>query len=466
VLGIGLALVTACGDRAEAKHEFVKDSDQPMTVSQIPDSKFRSMKQTSFERSWDLKLGSKALGSWISPSVPELVFFQTASDNAMVAVDTMSGATRWVSMPFPKPLRLPPYVERTVLRDQTGHPYNDDRLYLISDDILFCVDVRTGQLVWRYELPFSPSTGPCAVGIEGDLRVFVGDWEGRVRVTTLHPDKGFPYGVWQWNTGVDLSAQPYSREGLVYVGDHGGTLRCFALDRDQKWQFPAGGQIYGSAVARDRVLYFGSTDNVLYALNRLSGERLGQLNLNGPIRRAPMLFGDETKRVYVWVTSSDRMVSGLYAVRAVPDVVTFPDNTPEHPHTPLEIVRLGVDWHFPGVTRIVGSTPQHLFLSYPESTVVAAVRRDNGQLDWAWDCAEDRSGKNAPHVNLVTEYQDPTDLNRSIFTCDDKGQVIAYRFFGYVPNPDSNRVAGAAAPAAAEPPPAPKSHKKAKDKAE
>jgi hypothetical protein len=439
-LAVALLAAASCGDQQRVEHHFVQDSDQPQSLSQVPKAKYRSIKQTSFERSWDLQLGSRALTSWISPNIPDLVFFQVASDNSVVAVDTMSGATRWGSMPLPKPLKLKPYVARMAMKNQAGEAYFDDRLYLISDDILFCFDVPTGQLIWRYQLPFSPSTGPLAHGAEGDLRVYIGDWEGRVRVTTLHAEKHFPFEAWQWNLATDLSADPYEREDLVYVGDHSGKLHCFTLDRDQKWQFNAGSAIYGAANSRDQDLFIGNNDNVFYALNRLTGEKLGQLNLNGPITRQPMIFRGEPKRVYAWVSMEDRGVSGLYAIRAVHDTISFADNTNDHPHPSIAVVRLGLDWHFPGANKLVCSTPQHLFLTYPDSTVVLAVRRDSGQLEWAWDCDEERAGghgKDATHVEHITEYADPTDLNRSIFTVDSKGQVIAYRWFGYVPDIDS-----------------------------
>jgi len=368
----------------------------------------------------------------------------------------MSGATRWVSEPLPRPLKLEPYVARVELRNQDGKSYNDDRLYVVDDDVLFCYDLQSGQIIWRYELPFSASSGPLAVGSGGDLRVYIGDWQGRVRVVTLQPDGQFPYEAWQWNVQSDFSASPMQRESLVYIGDHKGVMHCFALDRDEKWSFDAGGLINGSAVARDRVLYFGNTDNVIFAINRLTGEKYGQLNLNGPVNRAPFFFNGENTRLYAWVDSKEHTVAGLYALRAIPDTISFADNTSEKPHPPLEIVRMAEDWHFPGVTRVVGSTPQHLFATYRDSTVILAIRRDTGSLDWAWDCAEERGEK---HSSVgMTSYQDPTDLNRSIYTYDASGKVIVYRFFGFVPGSsdavalqmakDKAAAPGAAAPAA------------------
>jgi hypothetical protein len=457
-------LLGSCGERAQGPQATSAAAAESRAAGTE-----RTLKQTSFIRSWDLELGAPVLTSWISDQVPDLIFFQTKRDNSITAIDTMSGATRWVSIPLPRPIKLSPYVARVVLRNADGVTYNDDRLYVISDDVLFCFDLASGQVIWRYELPFSPSTGPMAVGSGGDIRVYVGDWQGRVRVVTLQPSGEMPYEAWQWNVQTDLSADFVEHESLVYVGDHKGVMHCFALDREEKWQFPAGGLINGAATPRDRVLYFGNTDNVIFAINRLTGEKYGQLNLNGPVNRAPFYFRDEPKRLYVWVDSKDPAVAGLYALGAIPDLINFSDNTSEKPHPPLEIVRMAQDWHFPGATRLVGSTPQHLFVTSRDSTEILAVRRDTGKVEWSWNCAEERSG--STDVNL-TEYQDPSDLNRSLYTYDSSGKVIAYRFFGYVPNsadvvadqarkiapPDKDKAAAApaapAAPAAGDAPPA------------
>ncbi len=431
-LAVGLALfLGGCEESRTAVPETVSDTSQPATIKQVPEAKFRRLKETSFVRSWDLQLGSAVERSWISPAVPELVFFEVAKDHSVAAVDTMSGATRWVTMALPRVLLQPPWVTRTPLRDQNGTIYFDDRLYLISEDTLYCFDLGSGQVIWRLILPFSPATGPMAVGSEGDLRCYIGDTEGRVRVITQHPGGGAPFEIWQWNLLTDLNAQPNTFQNLVYVGDHSGKLRCFALDRDQKWAFEGGGLILGSPAVRDRVVFFGNTDNIVYAINRLTGEKYGQLNLNGQIKRAPFCFGGEPSRLYVWVDHEDARVAGLYAIRTEPGTISFPDNTADHPHPPLQVERMGLEWHCPGVSRLIGSTPMHLFMTFPDSTTLLAVRRDSGEIEWAWNLNEERA-KDRP-IAFVTEYQDPADGDRTIYTSDEDGNVIAYRFFGYVP---------------------------------
>ena len=90
---------------------------------------------------------------------------------------------------FLKKLLVAPHVARNELTDPaTGQTYFDDRLYVISADYLYVFDCVYGQTIWTYHLGtngidgFQPASGPYAIGHEGSLRVYIGDWEGRVRV--------------------------------------------------------------------------------------------------------------------------------------------------------------------------------------------------------------------------------------------------------------------------------------------
>jgi hypothetical protein len=103
---------------------------------------------------------------------------------------------------------------------------------------------------------------------------------------------------------------------------------------------------------------------------------------------------------------------------------------------------MGQDWHLAGVDTLVGSTPGYLYLTGGGATVVQAVNRLTGSIDWTWDANEERrneqltSGVRSGDVARVTSlvsYQDESDRNRSLFVIDENGVVVAYRFFGFVP---------------------------------
>lgn len=435
---LGLAIgVTGCGDGPRPASSA--SLSEPSAVKPAAGTK-RRLADTPFERSWDLDLKKPVTGAWVLPELPDTVIFQLQDGNELVAVDAMSGHTRWVSAGLPEALRLAPGASRVRLPgNRTEASVYDERLYAVSQDTLFCLDMASGQLVWRYELPFSPSCSPRPVGIDSGLRVFLGDWAGRLQVVSYEMAKAFPYIAWQYKLDTSLTAPAVEKEDLVYVADGTGTVHAFKLDRTQVWSFKAGGHIAGSPAIRDRILFTGTSDAVVYAIDRLTGEKLGQLNLNAPVTRAPFVFKNDPKRVYAWVSPKEGDRGGLYAIHAQADTVPFTDAS----RHPLDVVRMGLDWHLAGIDTLVGSTPGYLYVTAGASAEVKAVNRETGAIDWSWDAAEERrneqlaSGKRSGDVATVTgliSYQDPTDLNRSFYVIDEDGGVVAYRFYGYVPD--------------------------------
>jgi len=423
-----LALCAGCGSRDTA-HAQEQATAAP-TVA-IDATKLRTGSDIPFERSWDLTLPSAVHLSWVSADIPDLFFVQLTGSNAIYAIDAFSGHTRWVTQPLPRALALPPEVARVKMASgRVNETVNDDRLYAIVEDTLWCFDAVYGEKIWNFDLPFSPSSAPHAVGPDGNLRVFVGDWAGRVQTITWTPDSGMAYRLWQLPTKAPVTAPAIEIESLVYVGDHAGKMRCLKLEREESWSFDAGGQIHDAADAIARVLYFGTTANVFYALNRLSGEEMAKLYLNAPIYRAPFHFLDNPGRVYVWTTSKDTSLGGLWAIDAKQDILEVTHNLDaQNRARKKEILRLSKAFFIPGATRLVSSTPEHLYITCGDSTVVQAINRKTGNTDWAWDLNDGRKDK----VVQVASYQDPTDLNRSIFTIDEANRIVAYRLFGYTP---------------------------------
>lgn len=424
-----LALLAGCGSERPPSATRQSASDTPTVV--VDQSKLRTGNDVPFERAWDLTLPSAVHLSWVSADIPDLLFVQVTDSNAIYAIDVFSGQTRWVTEPLPRLLTLPPEVARVRMPSgRVNETINDDRLYVVVDDTLWCFDAVYGEKIWNLPLPFSPSSGPHAVGPDGNLRVFLGDWAGRVQTITWTPDNGRAYRLWQLPLGAPATAPALEVESLVYLGDHAGTMHCLKLERAQTWSFAAGGQIQGSADVVGRMLYFGTTANVFYALNRLSGEELAKLYLNAPITRAPFHFANNPGRLYVWTSDSDPSRGGLWALDAQQDQLELAHNLDEqHKARKKEILRLAKAFFVPGATRLVSSTPEHLYVTCGDSTTVLAINRVSGATDWAWDLNDGGKGK---VVQIVT-YQDPTDLNRSIFTIDEKHRIVAHRLFGYKP---------------------------------
>lgn len=407
------------GSTGTAKHQ-----NEFVGVLRAPD-------KVPFEYSWDLQLPGPVTSSWIGNDINNVLFVQVKPTNAIYAIDAFSGKTKWISQPLPKPIAGPAQVSRLVLPSgEVGSTINDDRLYAVSDDVMYCIDGAYGEVVWNMKLPFSAASGPTAVGNEGSLRIFLGDWAGRIQVLTWTPKNNLSYVAWQYLLSAPVTAPAAAYENLVYVGDHGGKVTCFDFERDVKWQTKLGGKVMGSADPINRLLFVGATDNIFYCLNRLSGQELTRAHLNAPITRAPFHFNVDPGLVYVWTDHADPGRGGLWCFEARGDQLELTHNLDaQNRPRKKEIIRMSQRFFVPGVTKLVSSSPEYLYLMRDNSSVVQAVNRTTGGTDWAWDLNAGH-GEKAAKVAQVTEFIDPQDYSRSLFTVDSNNKLVAYRLYG------------------------------------
>ncbi len=134
--------------------------------------------------------------------------------------------------------------------------------------------------------------GP-AVGIaeEGTL-VFVGSRDGNVY--GLDTEDGDP--IWLWKPEVELSANPlvacgsaggvgagklYSvpaiRDDTMYLGAYDGRVHAVDLDsRDEIWRYKTDGPIAGNVAVTEETVFVGSSDRMLYALERFPSSGSGE----------------------------------------------------------------------------------------------------------------------------------------------------------------------------------------------
>ena len=90
---------------------------------------------------------------------------------------------------------------------------------------------------------------------------------------------------------TSISAPVREFGGVCYVGDEGGTFAAFTPDKGVLWTFKAGNQITGgAAMDSDRLVWFGSHDQTLYALDA-SGKLVHEVACNGQINGSPVFDG-------------------------------------------------------------------------------------------------------------------------------------------------------------------------------
>ncbi|MER5911896.1 PQQ-binding-like beta-propeller repeat protein, partial [Streptomyces sp. NPDC001982] len=72
---------------------------------------------------------------------------------------------------------------------------------------------------------------------------------------------------WAFPTGSAVSSSPTVADGVVYVGSDDNNL--YAVDArtgKKRWAFPTGSAVSSSPTVADGVVYVGSDDNNLYAV--------------------------------------------------------------------------------------------------------------------------------------------------------------------------------------------------------
>jgi outer membrane protein assembly factor BamB len=87
---------------------------------------------------------------------------------------------------------------------------------------------------------------------------------------------------------------PIAKDGLLYVGDLGGTIHCLdAMTGAHVWRHETNEAIWGSLLLAGDRLYVGNVDGSMNVL-RAGREKqlLAQIEMDAPLYSAPALVGD------------------------------------------------------------------------------------------------------------------------------------------------------------------------------
>jgi outer membrane protein assembly factor BamB len=117
--------------------------------------------------------------------------------------------------------------------------------------------------------------------------------------------------AWRFSTSPNIvSSSPAVANGVVYVGSEDGNV--YALDAAtgaKLWSFTTGGVVASSPAVANGVVYVGSFDHRLYALNAATGAKLWSFTTAGEVLSPPAVANG-----VVYVGSGDRRVYALNAV--------------------------------------------------------------------------------------------------------------------------------------------------------
>jgi outer membrane protein assembly factor BamB len=177
----------------------------------------------------------------------------------------------------------------------------DGRVIFAVRDLAVAIDETTGVQLWNH-----PATGVLTAPSYADGRVLFGISEGTGGIICINASTG--QEIWNQNLSpYFVNSNPLVHKGTVYAGITDNKTRAFNATTGQlSWSYKTDGPVYSSPAADGDILFFGSTDTKLYALD-VSGASpvsLWNFTANGPIQSTPAIangkvfFGSDKHMLY------------------------------------------------------------------------------------------------------------------------------------------------------------------------
>jgi outer membrane protein assembly factor BamB len=150
---------------------------------------------------------------------------------------------------------------------------------------IHCLRLKDGSEAWATRVSGQgTSSSPCIVGNHvyigsGDTCLFCLD----IRTGAIE---------WKFDAGVAVGSSPLAVGELIYVGDTGGWLHCLSHSGRKMWQFKTGDRLDSDPALIDNVLIFGSYDGYLYSVRADEGKLLWKRRNIYPSNALPTIAGD------------------------------------------------------------------------------------------------------------------------------------------------------------------------------
>jgi outer membrane protein assembly factor BamB/tRNA A-37 threonylcarbamoyl transferase component Bud32 len=228
-----------------------------------------------------------------SPIVFNGVVYTGSYDNNLWALDAKDGSLRWKFA--------------TEAGIGASPAYNNGLVYIgSSDHRMYAVDARTGRRMWSHKTEGKIFTKPAiAVGT-----LYFGSDDGKFYALKSTPTSARE--AWTYNIMVPVRSSPVIDNDHLFFGSDGGEFLCLDLSGDMKWRFQTRRKIMSTPLVRERIVYVGSDDWYMYALDIEQGYPIWRYRTRGAVVSSPVFadgkifFGSADGNIYALDAMSGR----------------------------------------------------------------------------------------------------------------------------------------------------------------
>ncbi len=124
---------------------------------------------------------------------------------------------------------------------------------------------------------------------------------------TVYRDELYSANEWEFETEGEIRSSPALAFDMVYVGSWDGTVYAInAQGGELQWSYETDGKVDTSPAVADGTIYIGSDDQSVYSFDAETGDLLWNFQTGGEIRSSPTVSADT-----VYVGSNDNTVYAL-----------------------------------------------------------------------------------------------------------------------------------------------------------
>jgi eukaryotic-like serine/threonine-protein kinase len=270
-----------------------------------------------------------------------------------------------------------------------------------------------------------------------------------VKLTGIQPDpiasltgvSGTPQGIrpiWVFKCQDEVRATPLVARSVVFVGSYDGNMYAInGADGRKFWAYKTEGGIVSRPVLQDGQLYFGSEDGYVYAVSARTGGLSWTFETGSPVRCSPacgdghLFIGSDDGVFYAINLSNERATWRVEAgapIRSMPVIedglVYFGTNGGE-----LICVDMhgGVKWRFKAKRGVVSSPVLSNGVIYFTSldSVLYAVEADSGWVNWRFRM--NKGSTSTPVVSGKSLYVGSADGNIYCVNTESGKEIWRYK---------------------------------------
>jgi len=243
--------------------------------------------------------------------------------------------------------------------------------------------------------------------------------------------------LWSFKCEDEIRGTPTVSQGVLYIGSYDNNLYALnAVDGKFQWKYPSDGGIMTRPAFFDGNLYFGSEDKRLHVISARTGKVVWTYYTKGPVRSSPTLaeghifLGSDDNHIHAVNLNTGRLAwkfETAEAVRSTPFVVhdLVYAGCESGDYYAVDF-RGELKWRFHAKRAITASTvgtEQALYFSSMDSTLYALDPR-NGWVLWRF-----RLGK--PSISTPCIVEDLVFVGASdgfIYAVESKSSKESWRF--------------------------------------